>query len=173
MKTNTMLLSALAAAFVFFVWSRSRERAGMIAKTADNIRRIARGIRNHNPGNIERTAARWQGMAADQSSDPRFVVFTEPVWGIRALARVLRSYMQLGFITPRQIINRWAPPHENITSAYVQSVAKHTGLGPDDPVGVHNLPELVTAIIQHENGVQPYHRSVIEEALRLESNAVL
>ncbi len=79
-----------------------------------------RGVRNHNPGNIERDArTRWQGQAARQS-DPRFVVFTAPEWGIRAMARVLITYQDRhGCNTVAKIINRWAPPGENATSAYV------------------------------------------------------
>jgi len=38
---------------------------------------IPRGIRNHNPGNIEKGDP-WQGLAADQSGDPRFAVFAAP-----------------------------------------------------------------------------------------------
>lgn len=30
---------------------------------------LPRGIRNRNPGNIERESDRWLGMSADQSSD--------------------------------------------------------------------------------------------------------
>jgi hypothetical protein len=80
-----------------------------------------RGLRNNNPGNIDRNTIKWQGMADDQSSDPRFVVFKAPVFGIRALAKTLLAYQnQHGCKTIRQIINRWAPPSENKTEAYVQ-----------------------------------------------------
>ena len=51
----------------------------------------ARGIRNNNPGNIDRNATKWQGMA-DKQDDPRFIVFTSPQYGIRAMARVLLTY---------------------------------------------------------------------------------
>ena len=66
-----------------------------------------RGIRNRNPGNIDRGRDRWQGMADDQSPDPRFVVFTEAEWGIRAIVRVLRSYRDRhGLETVRAIVSR-------------------------------------------------------------------
>ena len=51
-----------------------------------------RGIRLNNPGNIEYGES-WRGMAADQK-DPRFVTFTEPVYGIRALAKLLLNYQR-------------------------------------------------------------------------------
>lgn len=130
-----------------------------------------RGIRNHNPGNIDRTGDKWQGMAADQSSDKRFVVFVAPHWGIRALAKVLLSYQRKhGLKTIRGIIDRWAPPVENNTDAYVDQVAKACGVEPDDTIDIHNkavMRELVTSIIKHENGKQPYGAAVIELGLDL------
>ena len=131
---------------------------------------LPRGIRNHNPGNIERTRDRWQGMAADQSADPRFVVFTAPEFGIRALVKLLLNYERMGFDSPRKIITRFAPHVENKTDAYVANVARALGVGPDDVVDLDRfdvmLP-LVKAIIQQENGRQPYSAEVLREGLRL------
>ena len=132
---------------------------------------IPRGIRANNPGNIERNATRWQGMAHDQSGDPRFVVFTAPEWGIRAIARLLLTYQDKHHLdTLEKIINRWAPPSENVTSAYVKAVAAALKVPATAPVNVH-VPEtmraLVKAIIKHENGVQPYPDAVIDEGLRI------
>jgi hypothetical protein len=130
-----------------------------------------RGIRNSNPGNIDRTGERWQGMAPDQSSDKRFVVFTAPVWGLRALAKVLLSYQRkYGLRTPAAIIGRWAPPVENDTGAYARQVAKALGVGVDDSVDLTKaatLERILPAIVQHENGQQPYPASLIAEAVRL------
>lgn len=117
---------------------------------------MPRGIRNNNPGNIDRNATSWQGMADDQSSDPRFVVFADPIWGIRALARVLITYQDHHDLhTVAGIINRWAPPVENDTGAYARAVARALGVEVDDPIDVHqyrHLEPLVQAIIRHENG---------------------
>lgn len=138
-----------------------------------------RGIRNKNPGNIDRTATnKWQGLAADQSSDPRFCVFTTPVYGIRALARLLIAYQdKYGLNTVRKIINRWAPPKENDTGAYVTQVADALVVNPDAPINTHeyrHLRPLVEAIIRHENGPGPlgtanswYDEATINEALRM------
>lgn len=130
-----------------------------------------RGIRNHNPGNIDRNATRWQGMADDQSGDPRFIVFKAPEWGIRAIARLLLTYQnQHKLRTIRKIINRWAPPVENDTEAYVQVVAEKVGVDPDERIVIDDcavmLP-LVKAIITHENGRNPYSDAKILEGLRL------
>lgn len=130
-----------------------------------------RGIRNNNPGNIDRTAEKWQGMAADQSSDSRFVVFSAPVWGLRALAKVLLSYQRKhGLRTPAAIIGRWAPPVENDTGAYARQVAKALGVGVGDQINLQQpetLQRLLPAIVQHENDQQPYPAALIAEAVRL------
>lgn len=136
-----------------------------------------RGIRNHNPGNIDRQpGVRWQGMAEDQSGDSRFIVFIAPQWGIRALARVLITYMTARkardgskIDTIREVIDRWAPPNENNTGAYARHVAELTGIGIDDPIrpDYSTLRRLVPAIITHENGVQPYSAAQIDDGLAL------
>ena len=132
---------------------------------------ITRGLRNHNPGNIDRDGTPWQGMAEDQSSDPRFIVFKSAPFGIRAIARVLITYQDKhGLGTVRKIINRWAPPVENDTGAYVQAVAAALGVEANDIIDVHDfevMRPLVKAIIKHENGVQPYADSVINYGLSL------
>lgn len=132
---------------------------------------LPRGIRNANPGNIDRTSERWQGMAADQSSDKRFVVFTAPVWGLRALAKVLLSYQRKhGLRTPAAIIGRWAPPVENDTGAYARQIAKALGVGVNDRIDLQQpgtLQRILPAIVQHENGQQPYSADLIAQAVRL------
>jgi hypothetical protein len=136
--------------------------------------KIPRGVRNHNPGNIDRTTPRapWQGRVPDsQLTDPRFEQFTAPEWGIRALARTLITYQDKhGLRTVRGIIDRWAPPPENNTWAYITAVSNRLGLLADDEIDVHDyrtLRVLVEAIIKHENGQQPYSAAVIDHGLRL------
>ena len=85
-------------------------------------RALPRGIRNHNPGNLRRSADPWQGLAAEQS-DAEFFQFASAKWGIRALARTLIAYQdRVGLKTIKQMIGRWAPPNENDTGAYVRAV---------------------------------------------------
>lgn len=128
---------------------------------------VPRGIRNHNPGNLERTGTAWKGMATAQT-DPRFIVFSEPKWGVRALGRVLKTYESRGLTTVRAIVNRWAPPTENNTSAYVTSVARALGVAPDATISVtERLPQLAAAIIRHENGINPYSAADLAEWVRL------
>lgn len=129
---------------------------------------LPRGIRNHNPGNLRRSTDRWQGLAAVQA-DASFFTFDAPLWGIRALAIVLLNYQDKhGLDTLTEIISRFAPPVENNTTAYVKSVAAACGLTPDQPFEVRDqLGALILAVIQHENGCQPYDQALIDQAVGL------
>ena len=130
---------------------------------------MTRGERNNNPGNIDRNATKWQGMCADQSGDPRFVVFETPEDGIRALAKVLLSYYRKHHLnTVRGIITRWAPGNENNTEAYIAHVAKTLSVDADTPLVVDRpevLEMLTTAIIKHENGRCNYDDATIVGAV--------
>lgn len=130
-----------------------------------NSQRIPRGIKNRNPGNIRRSRDRWRGLAAVQS-DPDFFVFETPHWGLRALAKILLTYRaRYGLGSVRELIGRWAPPNENDTAAYVTAVARHLGIKPDADVPLDLWPSLVTAIVRHENGRQPYSAGEIAAAV--------
>lgn len=133
--------------------------------------KLPRGIRNNNPGNI-RWGDNWQGLKQDgKKQDPSFCVFTHPVYGIRALARLLQNYQKTyGLNTPRKIISRYAPPNENQTQAYIQSVANQLCITPDTPVDLTDVATLtvfVKAIIRHENGIQPYTVDQIQQGIDL------
>lgn len=131
-----------------------------------------RGVRNNNPGNIRKSSKHWRGLApAAVQTDPEFFRFVGPEWGIRAMVAILRTYQtKYGLKTVRQLINRWAPPVENDTGAYVTAVAKAIGVGADEPVRIDEgdvMRGLVLAIIRHENGVQPYDIATINTGVRL------
>lgn len=139
----------------------------MTTKPKDNL---PRGIRNNNPGNIRRNDDPWQGLEAVQT-DTTFFVFKNPTYGIRALARLLINYQdKYKLRTIAAIIGRWAPATENDTSAYVHSVEKRTGFHASEILDMHrfdHIKPLVEAIIQHENGQQPYTDAQITKALVL------
>lgn len=130
-----------------------------------------RGIRNSNPGNIRISGTPWCGKIA--GNDPSFETFDTAENGIRAMVKVLFTYFYKHKLnTIHGIISRWAPASENNTAAYVRAVAKHVGVMPDghDPISLDNvntLLKLVEAIIQHENGQQPYSEAQILEGVRL------
>ena len=68
----------------------------------------------------------------------------------------------------RGIIDRWAPPVENNTSAYVNNVAGYMGISADAPLtwDAAQLRALVAAIIRHENGRQPYSAADLDNAIK-------
>lgn len=149
-----------------------------------------RGIRNNNPGNIE-WGSPWQGLVPRaKATDPRFCQFTDPASGIRALAVVLLTYYDKRkardgsrIDSVREVIERWAPPSENNTTAYAKQVAAVLNVDPDsETLNLHDystLRGIVEGIIRHENGspdsygVAPFNNvnqwyadDVIDEGLR-------
>jgi hypothetical protein len=120
-----------------------------------NIAGYPLGLRNNNPGNI-RPGDSWQGMIGTNSG---FVVFENIGYGIRALGIDLRTKIGNGYNTIQLIITRYAPPSENNTQAYINSVVSSTGfsatkiLTADGPT----LFALIRAIINVEVGPQYAH----------------
>ena len=132
-----------------------------------------RGVRNNNPGNLDRTATVWRGedrSAAALASEKRFCVFETPQAGFRALAKTLLTYQDKhGLRTVREIINRWAPPVENNTESYITQVAREVGVGSREILSLKKqvpLQRLVTAIARHENGGLFWDEAVIEAGVR-------
>ena len=86
---------------------------------------LPRGIRNNNPLNIRRSKDQWQGLRAQQT-DASFCQFES----------LETYYHKYRLFTIRAIINKWAPPQENLTSTYIQNVSRLTGIPPDEPIGI-------------------------------------
>ena len=98
---------------------------------------LPRGIRNNNPLNIRRSKDQWQGLRAVQT-DPSFCQFETLEYGWRAAFKLLTRtyYHTYRLFTIRAIINKWAPPNENKTEAYIKNVSRLTGIGPDESIGI-------------------------------------
>lgn len=119
---------------------------------------LPRGVRNNNPGNIVAGPTRWDGQI--EGSDPRYASFNSPEAGIRALGKNILAYGDKGIDTVQAIVTRWAPATENPdVQSYVETVAKKLGVNPTEPLDLKDrkvLTGLATAIIEHENGKNPY-----------------
>lgn len=134
-----------------------------------------RGIRNNNPGNIDYNKANnWKGqLPHDPSIESRFCRFESPIYGIRALIRLLQNYQRnpkINLKTISGLINRWAPNNENNTATYINGVAKELGVSPTAIVSLDDKAtaiKLAKAIIRHENGSQPYDEATFEKAWSL------
>ena len=140
-----------------------------------------RGIRNNNPGNIDFNPRNdWQGQLGLELgvTKPRFARFDSPENGIRALAKLLINYRGKdgmpgigapGIDTVRETISRWAPGSENDTESYIKAVARAVGVAPNQPIEIRKaavVTGMVTAIIAHENGGNPYAPATIAEGVR-------
>lgn len=128
-----------------------------------------RPTRNNNPGNIRVVPnQKWLGsMPVGTRGETSFVVFTNPEYGIRALLKILITYMtKRGCTTTRSIIERYAPSSDgNNTSHYydmVRSIAltEHETILPEDwstyypcvPCGTpHYLCALASSMIRVES----------------------
>jgi len=135
------------------------------------MRKITRGIRNNNPGNI-RWGDEWLGLVeASERTDTEFCQFISPQYGIRAMIVILRNYqIKYGLNTLFSIINRWAPPDENNTSDYIDNVSSMVGVDKFYILDLTRKQMVITitkAIIFHENGSQPYTKDIFCEVLRM------
>ena len=128
-----------------------------------------RGIRNNNPGNIRKTDIDWQGEVPGQ--DNEFETFETPEHGVRALARNVGTYQKEHDVNSlRGLAGRWAPPTENNTDAYINSLSQSTGYGPDQALDFSDtevMTNVSKGIIQHENG-QALPDGVVERGIAME-----
>ena len=115
-----------------------------------------RGIRNCNPGNIRLGKDKWKGLRPEQT-DGQFCQFTDMVHGYRALIRTLQTYRQKhGCRTVADFIRRWAPEHENNTSAYITAVCQKMQVPSTCEPDVNDrdtMTAFAAAISEVENGV--------------------
>ena len=117
---------------------------------------LPRGFRNNNPLNIRRTSDKWLGLSEHQT-DPDFFQFSLIEYGIRAALVIIRNYQrrQHAPITVEDVINKWAPPQENNTTAYIDFVRTYCSCKSDTPVSYSSRDFtlwLVAGMIYYENG---------------------
>ncbi len=118
---------------------------------------MTRGYRNNNPLNMRHDNDRWQGEVVP-SQDGAFKQFETMAWGYRAAFKLLHNYQKNnGCRILSDFINRWAPPSENNTSAYVSTVAKRAGLSDVSEIDTlkgDTMRAVVSAMSYVENGVE-------------------
>ena len=127
-------------------------------------KKLPRGVRNCNPGNIRRPPKKLEEQdrfdgEIRPSRDPDFRTFVKMAYGYRAMFRILRTYKNnYKLNTLEQMIYRWAPPtvDDNKTEDYVRNVSEWSGIAPDQIVDVSNMTimcRLVAAMSRQENGI--------------------
>ncbi len=119
------------------------------------------GIRQNNPLNLRS----WAGAGSANG----FAQFRSPTEGISAATRNLMGYGNKGINTLSGIINRWAPSGDgNNVNAYIADVSRQTGFSANQPLNMGDskvLAPLVSAMIKHENGSNPYSPEMISQAV--------
>ena|ERR1700733_5040271 len=92
--------------------------------------------RDDNPGDIcDGTFAQHEAGYTGHAG--RFATFDNPQDGMNALRDLLlKDYRGL---TLEQALNKYAPPVENNTNAYLGNVVKFTGLAPDTVLTAENI----------------------------------
>ncbi|MEM4720526.1 MAG: hypothetical protein QXT73_00515 [Candidatus Methanomethylicaceae archaeon] len=113
--------------------------------------------RNFNPGNIKQLKKTpWKG--SDGQDQDGFAIFKAPFWGWRALVREIESEIEKNpEVTVKEFIYQYAPPHENVTLAYMMFVCSKTTVGherkpcfPGTRLADCNLGQLIEAIATYE-----------------------
>lgn len=116
-----------------------------------------RGYLNNNPGNIEKNNDKFQGEVLP-SRDKRFKQFQSMAYGYRAMFVTLHTYLtKYKRDTIEKIIKAWAPPVENHTQVYIDSVVKWSGVPKDRILTEHSIEDyinIVAAMSRMENGIE-------------------
>lgn len=112
------------------------------------------GITLNNWGNIRVSKLTWKGKIPQ--TNYKFEQFEAPVYGIRAMIILLKNYIKQGNTTLDKIINKYAPPNENDTSKYVDTVATRTGMSKYATVQPteDTMYKIVAAMVQQETGAK-------------------
>lgn len=128
---------------------------------------VPRGIRNNNPGNIKKSASAWVGKVGN---DGTFEIFDTAQNGIRAMARLLRTYRNsYGLNTIRGIVARWTSGDSGtIQDNYVKHIVNRSGIQEHlQLIGISQYAAVVEAMIEFENArQQPYSKSMIVQAVQ-------
>lgn len=109
-------------------WIALAIAALFMTKSDKKINSTVRGIRNNNPGNLRKTNIMWQGKVVP-GTDASFEQFKTMALGIRAMLLDIIGKHKRGLDTIQELINVYAPPIENDTTGYVNSVSTRTGIG--------------------------------------------
>ncbi|MFT4793141.1 MAG: hypothetical protein ACJAVR_002599 [Paracoccaceae bacterium] len=133
--------------------------AKQITYTDDEGRRFiriggTRAWRNNNPGNLRKgTFTASNGAIGDDGS---FAVFPDRETGAEAIENLLRGKI-FSKLTLEAAIDRYAPPVENDTNAYLTFLVKETGIAEGTVLGdlpVSEIRKLVAGISKMEGWIE-------------------
>jgi|TARA_R110000744_G_scaffold48550_1_gene106008 hypothetical protein len=117
-------------------------------KTSSRDTPLSRGERTNNLGNIRRTKDNFEGSTGAQDG---FVTFDRAEDGIRAVAKILRTYKSKGVNTIEGIISRYAPEADkNDTATYIANVAKIVGKKAGEQLDTKDMVKVMKGIFTQE-----------------------
>lgn len=130
------------------------ETVQQVAKNV--VSSLPRGLRNNNPLNLRR-GVKWAGLDPNGASkDKAFDVFLSMEYGLRAALRNMETAVRKHKCTTvAKLVNRWAPPSENDTGKYVQTVAAAVPISPTQTIPMDDrftVARILYAMAQVENG---------------------
>ena len=169
--TYAWAITLLAAGAAWYIYRRRQSNPPSLLTNENNMLttdpKLPRGYRNNNPLNIDYNVRnQWKGQLGIEPESPkykqRFALFSSMPYGYRAALVLMRNYIsKYGCNTVEKIINRWAPPSENNTLAYIKHVCDYSGLTPDTVVARNDkdtLTKMAYAMSIIENGNTEYTR---------------
>ena len=130
--------------------------------------KLPRGIRNNNPGNLDYVGQPGAHLETGVPC-PRFAAFPTMADGIRALRDQLLRYAAHGMDTIAAIIDVYAPPIENATSAYIAVLCHQVGVQPGTVLDLHDpatMRQMIYGITLMENGPGHLGLDQIDQALQ-------
>lgn len=120
------------------------------------------GFKANNYGNIKYNASNnWVGQDGYVVSKTgvKFAKFKEPVYGVRAIFKLLDTYIKNGNNTINKIIDRYAPSGDgaNNPTNYKNNVSNWSGVKVEEPLKItdkEKLCKVVHAMIRQEIGYE-------------------
>lgn len=112
------------------------------------IPRNTLAYRNNNPGNL-----RFVGQRGASPGEKGFARFDSPTEGFLALIDQVNLDKSRGH-TLSSFMNKYAPPSENNTTAYINQMSKWLGIKPDDPIAKADSLELAKRLSQYESNTK-------------------
>lgn len=131
-----------------------------------------RGERNNNPGNITKTPKGGHAFLGEgESSDERFGTYISAAYGLRAILVLINVYLKKYNInTLDGVAHRWAPPNENNSIVYGNTLAKAVGI-PKTQIYTEITHEMAPGILRgiclNENGRVIYSDDTIDNAVKM------
>jgi hypothetical protein len=128
-------------------------------------RKITRGYRNNNPGNIRISDSAWIGKIGN---DGTFEQFSEMWQGVRAIAKIILKYQSTyGLTTLRELGDKYAPASDNDGADYGAGLATTLSIDEDDDIDFStNLQNIIHAIVINENSMDLITSDEYTEAIQ-------